>query len=168
MTAPRPWCALTSAPNGARATASITPRRWPPPTTTASSCASVAPIGRRPREIVRKRVHGTHGEGVVARAERDLAAPLEVPPAPYLVLARTQRKVARDGLISFEGRRYAIALLLNERIRRNAGELRLHGIAESPDALVERAESSTFRPELDPKRSPSCAACASSSARSRP
>jgi DNA replication protein DnaC len=34
-----------------------------------------------------------------------------------------------------------VAELLNERIRRNAGELRLHGIAESPDTLVDRAES---------------------------
>ncbi len=34
-----------------------------------------------------------------------------------------------------------MAELLNERIRRNAGELRLHGVAESPDTLVERAES---------------------------
>lgn len=33
-----------------------------------------------------------------------------------------------------------MAELLNERIRRNAGELRLHGIAESPDELIGRAE----------------------------
>lgn len=33
-----------------------------------------------------------------------------------------------------------MAELLNDRIRRNAGELRLHGIAESPDELVDRAE----------------------------
>jgi hypothetical protein len=31
--------------------------------------------------------------------------------------------------------------MLNERIRRNAGELRLHGVAESPDELVGRAET---------------------------
>jgi DNA replication protein DnaC len=34
-----------------------------------------------------------------------------------------------------------VAELLNERIRRNASELRLHGIAEGPDELVERAEA---------------------------
>ncbi len=34
-----------------------------------------------------------------------------------------------------------MAEMLNERIRHNAGELRLHGIAESPDQLVDRAES---------------------------
>jgi DNA replication protein DnaC len=34
-----------------------------------------------------------------------------------------------------------VAEMLNERIRRNAGELRLHGIAESPDELVDRAEA---------------------------
>src|SRR5690606_4060020 len=60
-------------------------------------------------DIARRRVHGTHGEVVAARAERDLAALLPAPPFPYLVVSRTQRKVARDGLISFEGRRYAIA-----------------------------------------------------------
>lgn len=59
-------------------------------------------------DIARRRVHGTHGEVVAARAERDLSALLAVPPLPYLVLARTQRKVARDGLISFEGRRYMV------------------------------------------------------------
>lgn len=34
-----------------------------------------------------------------------------------------------------------MAEMLNERIRRNAGELRLHGIAESPDVLIDRAEA---------------------------
>ncbi len=59
-------------------------------------------------DIARRRVHGTHSEIVAVRAERDLAALGAVPGIPYLVVARTQRKVARDGLISFEGRRYAI------------------------------------------------------------
>ncbi len=60
-------------------------------------------------DIARRRVHGTHGEVVAARAERDHLALGTVPAIPYLVVARTQRKVARDGLISFEGRRYLIA-----------------------------------------------------------
>lgn len=59
-------------------------------------------------DVARRRVHGTHGEVVAARAERDRAALLPAPAAPYLVVARTQRKVARDGLISFEGRRYQV------------------------------------------------------------
>ena len=60
-------------------------------------------------DVARHRVHGTHGEIVDDRGRRDRAA-LGAPPAiPYLVVARTQRKVARDGLISFEGRRYAIS-----------------------------------------------------------
>lgn len=44
-----------------------------------------------------------------------------------------------------------MAEMLNERIRRNAGELRLHGIAESPDELVDRAEASDlgYREFLD-------------------
>jgi hypothetical protein len=36
------------------------------------------------------------------------AALLGLPPDPYLVVARTQRTVARDGFFSFEGRRYAV------------------------------------------------------------
>jgi Mu transposase, C-terminal len=57
-------------------------------------------------DVARRRVHGTHGEVVAARAERDRAALLALPPEPYLVVERTQRTVARDGLFSFEGRRY--------------------------------------------------------------
>lgn len=59
-------------------------------------------------EVARRRVHGTHGEIVGVRAERDRAALLALPPEPYLVLSRTQRVVARDGFFSFEGRRYAV------------------------------------------------------------
>ena len=53
-------------------------------------------------------MHGTHGEVVAVRADRDRAALGPVPPAPYLVVERTTRVVARDGLLSFEGRRYAV------------------------------------------------------------
>ena len=44
-----------------------------------------------------------------------------------------------------------MAELLNERIRRNAGELRLHGIAEGPDELIDRAEAAElgYREVLD-------------------
>jgi transposase len=59
-------------------------------------------------DVARKRVHGTHGEMVSVRAERDRAALLPLPPDPYLVVQRTQRTVARDGLFSFEGCRYAV------------------------------------------------------------
>lgn len=59
-------------------------------------------------EVARARVHGTHGEVVAIRAGRDRAALLPAPAIPYLVVSRTRRKVARDGLISFEGRRYAV------------------------------------------------------------
>jgi transposase len=59
-------------------------------------------------EVARVRVHGTHGELVAIRAERDRAALLPLPAEPYLVVERTSRKVARDGLFSFEGRRYAV------------------------------------------------------------
>jgi len=59
-------------------------------------------------DIARQRVHGTHGEIVAVRGERDRAALGLLPPAPYLVVERTTRVVARDGLLSFEGRRYAV------------------------------------------------------------
>jgi transposase len=59
-------------------------------------------------EIARQRVHGTHGEVVAARAERDGAALLPLPPTAYLVVERTTRVVARDGFFSFEGRRYHV------------------------------------------------------------
>jgi transposase len=59
-------------------------------------------------DVARRRVHGTHGELVAARADRDRAALGALPAAPYLVVERTTRIVARDGLFSFEGRRYAV------------------------------------------------------------
>ena len=59
-------------------------------------------------QIARRRTHGTHGEVVAIRAERDRAALLGLPAEPYLVLSRTTRKIARDGHFSFEGRRYAV------------------------------------------------------------
>jgi hypothetical protein len=59
-------------------------------------------------DVARERVLGTHGELVAVRAERDHSALLPLPPAPDLVTERTTRILARDGLLSFEGRRYAI------------------------------------------------------------
>lgn len=58
--------------------------------------------------VARARVHSTHGEVVAERALRDRGALLPVPVHPYLVAERTTRKLARDGLISFEGRRYLV------------------------------------------------------------
>ncbi len=45
-----------------------------------------------------------------------------------------------------------MAELITERIRRNARELKLHGLAESADSLVERAEHGRlgYREFLDP------------------
>jgi hypothetical protein len=59
-------------------------------------------------DVARARVHGTHGEVVAVRAERDRGALLRLPATPYLVVERTTRIVARDGFFSFEGRRYAV------------------------------------------------------------
>lgn len=59
-------------------------------------------------EVARLRVHGTHGEVVAVRAERDRAALTPLPERPYLVVSRASRVVARDGFFSFEGRRYFV------------------------------------------------------------
>ena len=59
-------------------------------------------------DVARRRVHGTHGEIVAVRAARDRAALMALPATPYLVVERTSRRVARDGMISFEGRRYQV------------------------------------------------------------
>jgi hypothetical protein len=59
-------------------------------------------------DIARRRVHGTHGEIVAARAQRDRAALLPLPLTDYLVVERTTRVVARNGFFSFEGRRYHV------------------------------------------------------------
>lgn len=58
--------------------------------------------------IARQRVHGTHGEVLAERAERDRAALSPLPATDYLVVERTTRVIARDGFFSFEGRRYAV------------------------------------------------------------
>lgn len=59
-------------------------------------------------DVARRRVHGTHGEIVAERAERDHAALLPLPATDYLVVERTTRVIARDGFFSFEGRRYHV------------------------------------------------------------
>lgn len=86
-------------------------------------------------EVARRRVHGTHGEVVCVRAERDRAALLPLPPEPYLVVHRTQRTIARDGFFSFEGRRYALPAKTKakpgERIELvlGAGEIEIYSLA---------------------------------------
>jgi hypothetical protein len=45
---------------------------------------------------------------IAVRAKRDRDALGALPGAPYLVIERSSRIVARDGLFSFEGRRYAV------------------------------------------------------------
>jgi hypothetical protein len=84
-------------------------------------------------EIARQRVHGTHGEIVAVRAERDRAALLPLPPTAYLVVERTTRVVARDGFFSFEGRRCHVpAAKPGERVELVLGaeEIEVYGAAD--------------------------------------
>ena len=77
-------------------------------------------------EVARTRVHGTHGEVVGERAVRDRAALLELPARPYLVVARTSRRVARDGFVSFQGHRYPVPQARpGERLEITVGEREL-------------------------------------------
>jgi hypothetical protein len=59
-------------------------------------------------EVARRRVHGAHGEIVAVRATRDRGGLMALPATPYVVVERTSRRVARDGMLSFEGRRYQV------------------------------------------------------------
>ena len=80
-------CAPTASPTMSKPAANgkAGTRRWPGPASTAPTARS----SRRGRN------------GTAPRSYRS-------PRSPTLVVSRTRRKVARDGLISFEGRRYAV------------------------------------------------------------
>jgi transposase len=87
--------------------------------------------------VARVRVHGTHGEVVAERAVRDRAALLTLPARPYLVLARTSRRVARDGFVSFEGRRYLVPRAVpGERLEITVGERELEMRRDGERALL--------------------------------
>jgi DNA replication protein DnaC/transposase len=162
-------------------------------------------------DIARQRVHGTHGEVVAVRAQRDHAALLPLQPTAYLVVDRTTgSSVSRAAATTFRTRspasgsslywarpssrctrcwmaggsrgmsaaaqpgccpirsrtrcrsprssrpsqirrsitgrlsairRRSLGELISERIRRNARELKLYGLAETADELVDRAEA---------------------------
>lgn len=104
-------------------------------------------------EVARRRVHGTHGEIVAERARRDRAALLALPERPYLVVARTSRRVARDGFVSFEGRRYLVPKALpGERIEITigAGELEMRRAGE-PTLLAFHHRGASERRLPDPQ-----------------
>jgi len=102
-------------------------------------------------EIACERKHGTHGEIVAVRAERDRAALVRLPPAAYLVVDRTTRVVARDGLCSFEGRRYYLPdAKLGERVELVLGatELEVHSVLDGRRlARHERGRPSRVLPD---------------------
>jgi hypothetical protein len=117
------------------------------------------------KEVARGRVHGTHGEVVSVRAERDRAALLPLPPDSYLVVQRTQRTIARDGFFSFEGRRYAVPAKLakpQERVELvlGAGEIerstRWQAAGGSPATSAGVPVASCRTPKRTPSRSPRC------------
>jgi len=102
-------------------------------------------------EIARQRVHGTHGEVVAVRAQRDHAALLPLPPTAYLVVERTTRIVARDGFFSFEGRRYHVQdAKPGERVELvlGASELEVHSLLDGRRlARHERGRPSRVLPD---------------------
>jgi transposase len=84
-------------------------------------------------DVARRRVHATHGEVVAVRAERDRAALGALPARPYVVVVRALRVVGRDGLVSYEGRRYPVrAARPGERVQITLGadELEVRRIAD--------------------------------------
>jgi transposase len=102
-------------------------------------------------EIARQRKHGTHGETVAVRAERDRTALLPLPPTAYLVVDRTSRVVARDGFFSFEGRRYYVPdAKPSERVELVLGatELEVHSLLDGRRlARHERGRPSRVLPD---------------------
>ena len=107
-------------------------------------------------EVARRRVHATHGEVVADRALRDRAALLVLPPRPYLVSARTTRRVGRDGYASFEGRRYPVpGARPGERVEVTVGarEIELRRLGET--RLLARHERGAVRLALPDPEAPS-------------
>jgi hypothetical protein len=105
--------------------------------------------------VARQRVHATHGEVVAERARRDRGALLAVPVRPYLVVERTTRKLARDGLISFEGRRYLVPGARpgqTVELRLGAEEIDVRAI-ESGEVLCRHERGRPARVLPDPKGS---------------
>jgi transposase len=109
-------------------------------------------------DVARQRVHGTHGEIVAVRAQRDHAALGLLPPAPYVVVERTTRVVARDGLFSFEGRRYAVPHARpGERVELVLGatELEVYSMADGRRiARHERGRPAKILPDPDENSMP--------------
>lgn len=105
-------------------------------------------------QVARPRVHGTHGEVVAVRAVRDRAALLALPERPYLVVARTSRRVARDGFVSFEGRRYLVpGARPGERLEITIGEAELEMRRAGKDApLAYHRRGAPRRALPDPQR----------------
>jgi transposase len=58
--------------------------------------------------VRRAQVHRTHGEVIAVRGERDRAALLAVPPAPYVVCERHIRTVGKDALVHFDASVYSV------------------------------------------------------------
>lgn len=107
-------------------------------------------------EVARRRAHGTRGEVVADRAERDRAALLPLPPDPCLVVSRARRVVGRDRFFSFEGRRYALSgAKPSERVELVLGteEIEVRSLGANPGGPV--ARHGRGRPEKvlpDPSR----------------
>jgi hypothetical protein len=115
-----------------------------PPCAVASCAATASPTTSRPTASGRPGTPIATGERCCRAPRRCERVALPDPVERSVSLASVlgelpDVEVHRRSWLST--RRWPVAELLNERIRRNAGELRLHGIASSPDDLIERAEA---------------------------
>ncbi|MFI1377782.1 IS21 family transposase [Streptomyces longwoodensis] len=86
----------------------------------------------------RAKVHGTHGEVIGHRAERDHVALRPLPQTPYVVAQRHLRHVGKDCLVAFDANLYSVpARRVRPRqlveIRATKSQVTLHSTVPGPD-----------------------------------
>ncbi|MET9914484.1 IS21 family transposase, partial [Streptomyces sp. NPDC006476] len=86
----------------------------------------------------RAKVHGTHGEVIGHRAERDHMALRPLPQTPYVVAQRHLRHVGKDCLVAFDANLYSVpARRVRPRqlveIRATKSQVTLHSTVPGPD-----------------------------------
>lgn len=96
----------------------------------------------------RAQVHRTHGEVIAARAERDRAALLPLPPAPYVVSDRHLRVVGKDALVSFEASCYSVPWTMvrprqRVELRVRSSEVAIYTLGPDPRHLATHPRSAS-------------------------